>query len=53
MGIINNKSIIIILNKSYQRINGHANGRILHDDGASFAAHIRAGTKPHTLIFFI
>ena len=44
---------VIILNKCYQRIDSHANGSVLHDDGASFAAHIRTSTKTHTFIFFV
>ena len=36
-----------------QRINGHTNCCVLHNDGRAFSAHMRACTQPHAFIFTI
>ena len=46
-------AIAAILDQRRERIDGHADGRVLHDDGRPFAAQVSAGAEPHTFVLLV
>ena len=43
----------VILNQRRQRIDGHTDGCVLHDDGRAASAHIRTGAQAHAFILAV
>ena len=43
----------VVLDQGRQRIDGHPDRRVLHDDCRTLAPHPGSGTQPHALVLFV